>query len=536
MDWILSVLVRAIAAFAQLRIGSCKAWKPGERLRVLLVGYNGARNTGSDVRVAALTRQLKDIFGPDNVHITVMTLDRAELAGYFDEDVTLRQFSSIFLWDLYRACSESHAAILCEGSTLKSTFANGLTLFMCEAAGIMAAQGKPCIAYGSEVGHMDPYIRRTARRLCRDTYFITRTEDALTALKALGLAGRAGTDTAWTYDGAIGADEARAMLTRQGWDGRKPLLGVAVIDPFCWPVRASLGKWFRAGVTGRREGQYDKWYFFSDSPRRRADCARYIDGVAQGVGDFLREHDCFPVVIGMERLDERPCADLAARLDRPCAMFLSGSTPANVMAGILHRLDVLVTSRYHAAVLGMQAGVPFVAVSMDERLDGIAKELGVADNCLCHVTDTELDSIATFYRQFKDKYDLIAWDYARDVQKLLEQEDGTQKDWRQSLSEAADYYDEQREYLANLLTNTRGYDSFIRYMTEIHFNALMNRIRAASDPDGPDRKTEMLVRLYGFSTVMLTCEWILGKYPVSRETLTEVYAASLPEPLHIYFQ
>lgn len=145
-------------------------------------------------------------------------------------------------------------------------------------------------------------------------------------------------------------------------------------------------------------------------------------------------------------------------------------------------------------------------------------------------------SIATFYRQFRDKYDLIAWDYARDVQKLLDQEDGTPKEWRQSLSDAADYYDEQRVYLANLLNNTSGYDSFIRYMTEIHFNALMDRIRAASDPDSPDRKTEMLVRLYAFGTVMLTCEWIMGKYPVSRETLTEVYAASLPEPLHIYFQ
>ena len=145
-------------------------------------------------------------------------------------------------------------------------------------------------------------------------------------------------------------------------------------------------------------------------------------------------------------------------------------------------------------------------------------------------------SIATFYRQFKDKYDLIAWDYARDVQKLLDQEDGTPKDWRQSLSDAADYYDDQREYLANLLTNTSGYDSFIRYMTEIHFGALMNRIRAASDPGEPDQRTRMLVRLYAFGTVMLTCEWILGKYSVSRQTLTEVYAASLPEPLQGYFQ
>ena len=56
-------------------------------------------------------------------------------------------------------------------------------------------------------------------------------------------------------------------------------------------------------------------------------------------------------------------------------------------------------------------------------------------------------SVATFYRQFKDKFDLIAWDYARDVQKLLDQADGTPKDCRQSLSDAADYFDEQREYL-----------------------------------------------------------------------------------------
>ena len=169
----------------------------------------------------------------------------------------------------------------------------------------------------------------------------------------------------------------------------------------------------------------------------------------------------------------------------------------------------------------------FRELAQDRDIDKITVQ-DIAKNCGY--------SIATFYRQFRDKYDLIAWDYARDVQKLLEQEDGTQKGWRQSLSDAADYYDEQREYLANLLTNTSGYDSFIRYMTEIYFNALMDRIRAASDPDDPDRKTEMLVRLYGFGTVMLTCEWIMGKYPVSRETLTEVYAASLPEPLHIYFQ
>ena len=169
----------------------------------------------------------------------------------------------------------------------------------------------------------------------------------------------------------------------------------------------------------------------------------------------------------------------------------------------------------------------FRELAQDRDIDKITVQ-DIAKNCGY--------SVATFYRQFRDKYDLIAWDYARDVQKLLEQEDGSQKDWRKSLSDAAEYYDEQRQYLANLLTNTSGYDSFIRYMTEIHFNALMDRIHAAFAQSEPDQKTEMLVRLYGFGTVMLTCEWIMGKYPVSRETLTEVYAASLPEPLRVYFQ
>lgn len=111
------------------------------------------------------------------------------MEGYFDDDVELLTFSSLFPLDLLRACTTHHAAILCEGSTLKSTFANALTLFMCEAAGVMSGQGKPCIAYGSEVGEMEPFLARAAARLCKDTYFITRTQNSLAALKKLHLRG-----------------------------------------------------------------------------------------------------------------------------------------------------------------------------------------------------------------------------------------------------------------------------------------------------------------------------------------------------------
>ena len=259
-------IIAALAGFTKLlaRLGICsyEEWQPGQKLKLLLVGYNGADNTGSDVRTAAIAKQFKDLFGSDRIRITVMTLDARAVQGYFDEDVDLLPFSSLFPLHIYRACSRHHAAVLCEGSTLKSTFANALTLFMCAAAGIMAAQGKPCIAFGSEIGAMEPFLETAAAVLCRRAYFITRTQASLTALKRLGLQGHAGTDAAWLYGRAAETEEAERLLRQQGWDGKKPLLGLAVINPFCWPVRASLLRWIRAAVSGNRSGQYDKWYFY----------------------------------------------------------------------------------------------------------------------------------------------------------------------------------------------------------------------------------------------------------------------------------
>lgn len=121
MERILCALIYLITALSGFS-GKQEKWGPGRKLELLLVGYNGARNTGSDVCVAAIGRQVKALFAADKVQLTVMRLDAKSLAGYFDEDVKLLKFSSFFPLDLLRACSQHHAAILCEGSTLKNTF------------------------------------------------------------------------------------------------------------------------------------------------------------------------------------------------------------------------------------------------------------------------------------------------------------------------------------------------------------------------------------------------------------------------------
>ena len=141
-------------------------------------------------------------------------------------------------------------------------------------------------------------------------------------------------------------------------------------------------------------------------------------------------------------------------------------------------------------------------------------------------------SSATFYRQFKDKYDLIAWEYTHSVASIMEQINTDDYPWNRTLLDGMLSYMERKDYLANLFLHTEGQDSFIRYMTGINCDALRNYILKASGMSELDQTTEMYIRIYCLGTVNMTCEWILGKYDVTPEQLADIFEQSLPAPLH----
>ena len=109
----------------------------------------------------------------------------------------------------------------------------------------------------------------------------------------------------------------------------------------------------------------------------------------------------------------------------------------------------------------------FRELAAEKSIDRITVR-NVVDNCGY--------STATFYRHFKDKYDLIAWDYTRDIEEILERVVKGKGSWKQALADAADYYGSHQAYLENLLLHTSGYDSFLRYMNEINYDSLRKRL------------------------------------------------------------
>ena len=150
----------------------------------------------------------------------------------------------------------------------------------------------------------------------------------------------------------------------------------------------------------------------------------------------------------------------------------------------------------------------------------------IADNCGY--------SQATFYRQFRDKYDLIAWDYSRRVGEIMDDAGTPERPWRDTLLDGAVYFRDHRDYLANLFLNTGGLDSFVRNMVETNYTHLRACVMRAMDGIEPDAMMEMYMRVYCHGTVDLVCEWVLGRHEASAGQLAEVFENALPAPLRRY--
>jgi polysaccharide pyruvyl transferase WcaK-like protein len=391
MDLVLEAWVAAQIERARLAwmLGGGQMWQPGERLKLLFAGYNGTRNTGSDVRVEEMLRQVRRVLGADNVALTVMTQDSERTRAYFG-DAAQVHLPNIFPPFLYREVRRHHGVLACEGSMFKSKFANALTTMMIGSLGIAAAENKVSIGYGAEAGEMDRSLQRLCARYCGQSLILTRNEASQAALSALGVPSELGADTAWTFE-PRGAAFGRHALREAGWDGRAPVLVVCPIHPFCWPVKASLAKLAAHAALGAyKSSHYRSVYFHAAGAAADAAFERYISAIARAVEAFRQRYGAFVILVAMERLDARACAALAPRIGG-APIFASDRYDMYELVSVLRACDWMVSSRYHAIVTSMPALVPSAGITMDERIRNLMQERG-HQHLLMSVDDPDLES------------------------------------------------------------------------------------------------------------------------------------------------
>ena len=263
MDSILEAWVSANIERAQ---GPMDArWKQalaaGEQLKLLFAGYNGTRNMGSDVRVEEMLRQIRHILGAERVAFSVMSQNFDFSKGYF-EDTRQVHLPDIFPPFLSDEVPRHHGVVACEGSMFKSKFANALTTMMIGSLGIAAVENKLSVGYGAEAGHMDPMVAKMCARYCRNSLVITRNEESRTILSELGVPTRTRNRYRVDFRAAVPLNTDKASCVRLDGTASTPVLVVCPINPFEWPVKASVAKYALHSLTGAyKDSHYRTVYF-----------------------------------------------------------------------------------------------------------------------------------------------------------------------------------------------------------------------------------------------------------------------------------
>ena len=357
-------------------------------LKLLLAGYSGTRNTGADVRVEEMIRQFRAILGDEHVELSMLTIDPALSAGYFRgvRQVQLPTFFPKFLFD---ECAKHDGVVACEGSMFKSKFANALSVMMAGSLGLAAVENKLSVGYGAEAGDMTPPLRDFVRKRCKHSLIICRNEPSRGLLSGMGIRTRSGADTAWTFDPSPLARGAQLLRTA-GWDGVQKVLVLCPINPFWWPTKPDLLKTAAHKLGGQFNDEHYKSFYFhewSDAAAARYDT--YLNGMAEAATAFAQERGVYVAIVGSEMLDRAACEDLAARLPMAAPILVSDELDMYDLVSVLRNASLLVSSRFHAIVTSMPAGVPSIGVTMDERIQNLLEDRGHHD-FLFRVDDADL--------------------------------------------------------------------------------------------------------------------------------------------------
>ncbi len=391
MDFVLEAWVSSIieGKKVQWMMGKREPWQPGEKLKLLFAGYNGTRNTGSDVRVEEMLRQVRRILGAENVDLSMMTFNFDRSRGYFEGTSQVR-LPDIFPPFLAYEVPKHHGVVACEGSMFKSKFANALATMMIGSLGIAAAENKLSVGYGAEAGHMDPLVAKMCGRYCRNSLVITRNDESRKILRELGVPTELGTDTAWTFE-PLGAEYGQKALRDVGWDGKTPVLVVCPINPFEWPVKASVAKAALHSLTGAyKESHYRGPYFHNAGPEADRAYEHYLGSIAKAVAAFRQKKNVFVIMAATERMDARACRRISEKLGG-VPMLTSDDYNMYELVSILRACRMMVSSRYHGIVTSMPALVASAGITMDERIRNLMNERGHPE-LLMNVDDPDLEA------------------------------------------------------------------------------------------------------------------------------------------------
>jgi polysaccharide pyruvyl transferase WcaK-like protein len=374
--------------------------------KVLLMGYNGANNTGSETRLISIIEDVRILLGPEVV-ITIPTLNEKNLRRYISEDSNLRivPIPSIYFFAIRKLVKKHDLVLLVEGSCYMDTWTSALLWAFLWTTQCAYFYNVPCVAYAVDAGDLSRLNRFLVRNIASKTdLIITRTIHAANILKNMGVSAPIvhTADCAFTFKTEPKDEEILLQIWKNKSlpEVKNGFVGMAIIDFYLWPV--VIRPW------GKRENLY-KWpYYFSRSKDRIIGSEKLAEKWASEADRIIEQYGKNIVIICMEEVDEPLAHKIIGKMKNSENAIITSSKEFNAsqMTEILRSLELLITSRYHAAVLSLENTVPQLAVGHDPRLKGLYKDLKIDENYLIDYL-SEKNAWQLIWSQLSKKVDYL---------------------------------------------------------------------------------------------------------------------------------
>ena len=147
----------------------------------------------------------------------------------------------------------------------------------------------------------------------------------------------------------------------------------------------------------------------------------------------------------------------------------------------------------------------------------------IAENC--EVTQP------TFYRYFKDKYDMISWIYARQAGEFIGKIGEEGYLWKDTLLDGMRFYDENRKFMVNALKHTSGRDSFLFQMSDMNIRFIENEIREKLGVSECPKDLSAVAKMFCYGTNQFLYDWLTERSDLSYKQVADLMEISIPEVL-----
>jgi polysaccharide pyruvyl transferase WcaK-like protein len=166
---------------------------------------------------------------------------------------------------------------------------------------------------------------------------------------------------------------------------------VCPINPFEWPVKASVAKAALHGLTGAyKESHYRGPYFHNAGPEADRAYEHYLTSIAKAVSAFRQKKNVFVIMAATERMDARPAKRISEQLGG-VPIMTSDDYNMYQLVSILRACRMMVSSRYHGIVTSMPSLVASAGITMDERIRNLMNERSHQE-LLMNVDDPDLEA------------------------------------------------------------------------------------------------------------------------------------------------